>query len=364
MVLSVLSVLSIVSVASSGQTLQFSLTDLGAFGGASSDAKDVDIYGNVVGYYTTSSGQLNCFYYHNSTILGSSVWKSPHPGGTCIVYGINRSGVMAGTITASNGNASAFTATRNLRGQVNVTYLSSPYGLSTYGAGISDQGTVFGSSYDGPTTYRASTWINGTYSQVAADTSWLTTYWQDCTTCTYFANYSQTISWQTRSYECYGGNGEYACVEALPLSAINVNSQINAFDHNSGYVGWSVGDDGTSHAVQWSWASSAQDVAGPNSFATGMSLDFYGSPPNPHLIIGQWQGGAVPFLRQTNEITCTQTVNLQTLLDSTGSGWTLLEANRMNTPDGVSYYIVGSARNSLGQTHAVRLTSNGGTLCP
>src|ERR1700733_8148535 len=134
------SFLCVSTVAQSGG-LKYSLKDLGTFGGTSSNAVAINDKGEVVGYYATGI-QISCFYYQNLKSGATSTWKSSYPNGLCAPYSINSSGVFAGTITTSTGYYSAFTGTRNLKGLVSLTYLSSTWGRSTYGYSISDFGGV------------------------------------------------------------------------------------------------------------------------------------------------------------------------------------------------------------------------------
>ena len=129
--------------------LKYSLKDLGTFGGVSSVALALNDSGTAVGYYITTKNQLNCFSYQSTVRFSpATTWTSPYPNGFCAAYSINKSGVIAGTITGSNGYYSAFTGVRSTKGLVSLTYLSSTWGLNTYGYSIDDFNSVTGYADD------------------------------------------------------------------------------------------------------------------------------------------------------------------------------------------------------------------------
>jgi len=339
------------SAASPAQTLRFSLKDLGTFGGTSAVALSVNSTGQVVGDYTIN-GKTNCFYWSAGT-FGTLLWTSPYPTGSCVASAINDGGTIAGTSTLTSGLSSAFRAIpQSWRHQVVITYLTGPYGWGTYGLGINADADVIGTS-------------NGVYGKVAAVFKGDGTYSELDGACA--ASNGTAIGGNVPFLACpftYNGspmqngygevNGIYYNLQMLS-GPPHQFAQANASDPATlREVGSSKDLNGFSHAVQWDFDPAGffrvtDLMALQNSWATGLSHD--------NWIIGQFIGGTHPFVIYPNAH-CPTPVDLNSLLDSSGTGWTLLTANAINN----NHQIVGSGSIN-GVTHAVLLTSNGGLLC-
>jgi uncharacterized membrane protein len=339
-------------------TLKFTLTDLGTFGGSFSNALGINNSGHVVGYYSTGS-TTNCFYY-SPGIKGSSTWGSTVTG-ICQAYAINSFDVIAGTMTAPNHTLSAFTGIRNTKLRtVTPTYLSSRYGLETDGYWIDDKGVVTGTAYSASDHY-AALWNSeyvGSYGQLTIDITSAGTQGDRA-----------GLSWsfnQDLNNESFGDpmsevgtssdNVFLWCQNLLPQpfggSKVNAQASVN---NSIQPVGYSIASDGTFHAVRWLNATYTYMVFdlgdGSPSWATGISTDGW--------IVGQFgSSGSLPFLQEPTLYGCSSAFDLNKLLDSSGTGWTLQQVNGIND----SHQIVGAGTIN-GAFHAFLLTPNGAPLC-
>lgn len=340
-------------------TLKFTLTDLGTFGGSFSNALGINNSGHVVGYYSTAS-TTNCFYY-SPRIKGSSTWGSTVTG-ICQAYAINSFDVIAGTMTAPNHTLSAFTGIRNTKLRtVTPTYLSSPYGLETDAYWIDDKGVVTGTAYSASDHY-AALWNNeyvGSYGQLSEQFTSVGTQGDRAGASHSFNENSQSGYFGNPSSEVGIYDNVWLYEWCQNLLALYGGSQVNAeaFVNNSVQpVGYSIASDGTFHAVRWLYIAGNNYMVfdlgdGSPSWATGISTDGW--------IVGQFgSSGSLPFLQDPNLYGCSSAFDLNRLLDSSGTGWTLQEVNGIND----SHQIVGAGTIN-GAFHAFLLTPNGAPLC-
>lgn len=334
--------------------LRYNLTDLQAYmtgtSITSSVAFAINPNGLVTGDYVDGSSQY-CFIYYPPTRLrrsGQVVSFSSLAPFWCDARAVDSWGDVAGSMHMSNGLVNAFLRQTN----GTITTFPSLYGFNSFGFGVDDYKEVVGEmdQYVDPSTYTYATrWSpNGTavnlnpfpvsddYSQALS------------TNPSGSAVVVNVSNWYPYIWPSSLANQPY-CANGPELGEIPVyGSAVNANGHEVGKM-WCF--DG-SHAVLWA-NGAFTDLGFPDSRASAISSDDW--------IVG-WSAafsGGAPTLR-VSDPSCPLMVNLNSLLDSTGAGWTVVYAYGINT----AHQIVGQAKDSAGKLHAVLLTpDNNLPLC-
>ncbi len=301
-------------------------------------ANAINTSGSVTGDYVDSNGNQYCFVYYNNGRFPPTHTTFSSSDFYCDARGINGVGAVGGTMGLLE--AHAFLHTGN-----NVITMFNPFGSN--GLGIDDYNDVIGDVYESPSgqvdpyrwnsnggtslrgpgmsifTLAASTSPNGSLVLMQEGAGRIVPY------------YGSWTIWPSDSPIVSD-----SCSTTNPLLFAN---QINANGH---VVGMMLCSDGFWHAALWMTPGLAPiDLGFPTSQAYGISSDDW--------VVGTstaWSGG-VGTLR-VSDPSCPVPINLNTVLDSSGAGWTVVTAYGINT----AHQIVGQARNSSGQNHAVLLT--------
>jgi uncharacterized membrane protein len=320
--------------------LRFALTDLGTFGGYQSEAWAINNSGQIVGDYLWTFKRLSgqgCFSKKNgqaAVTFGSAM---------CTARAVNANGAVAGWMSVgSPTHAFRFDPSGNLYDLPPLTNDgdSHGYGIDYYGRVVGD-GTV-----DAFYVSSALQWDLGGHPTIWGCPS---AHANSAAFATNSAgNILAGICQEDLPYWWYLG-------APLPLSSLSPRCAdpddtpaiVLAINNGNYMAGYGVkGDCTTPHAVLWNHG--AVDL-GPDSVAYAIS--------NDNWIVGTWAGHG--FLR-VSDTNCPQMANLNSLLDSSGTGWSVMAAYGIND----SHQIVGQGLAPNGQYHAILLTpANNWPLC-
>ena len=130
------------------------------------------------------------------------------------------------------------------------------------------------------------------------------------------------------------------------LPAAAVPYAVNNQGHAVGSSFCSYNDPYYYHATFWG-PQGVVDLGFPQSTAYAISSDDW--------VVGNskaWSGGAGDAFLRVSDPNCPTMVNLNSLLDGSGTGWKVVQAYGINT----LHQIVGQATDSKGKMHAVLLT--------
>jgi len=336
--------------AQKGGGLKFSLTDLQYYmpgSTTSSAANAINASGSVTGILSDGTNQ-DCFLYIPPTRLLRATLKSFSSSTTprsCDAAGIDSGADVGGSMLMSKGLTNAFLRQSN---GVITTFPSQFGSFNTFGDGIDDfkevVGTMYGPDDGDGNVYSATRWsANGTAVTLDADpNSWAAA--TSSTGALVAIGHDQPPSWIWP----YGPTlqdpywiGDY------PL-AVNANS------HAAGVLWVADSTNWFPHAALWLDGGAVTDLGSPNHNSSGNSIS------SDDWVVGNtdaWDAAGDGFLKISSP-QCPAVINLNTLLDSSGSGWTVIAANGINS----AHQIVGQAKNSGGQLHAVLLTPDNNLL--
>ncbi len=315
----------------------YHLTDLGTLGGANSDALAINSAGQIVGWADTSGGSAAFVYSGGSmTNLGTL------GGSQSTATGINDAGQIVGSsllsdnttthaflynggtladLTAATAGALVSANAINASGQIAGSNSAGHAALYNAGA-IIDLGT-----FGGKTSVATS--INST-GQVAG---WSDTYYGGEETFLYSGGVTNNLA-------TLGGNSSKAY-------AINASGQLAGISDTGILVGSSMQTD--AFFYDSNGMNDAGNLGGLTAAAYGIN--------DSGLVVGKATTTQNPsdnayraFIYGGGDYG--QTRDLNTLVDSSASGWTITEANAINNNN----LIVGAAVDSAGATHAVLLT--------
>ena len=131
-----------------------------------------------------------------------------------------------------------------------------------------------------------------------------------------------------------------------PGAAFSMPYAVNNQGHAAGSSFCNENDDFNWHATFWG-AQGVVDLGFAPSTAYSLSNDDW--------VVGNstaWSGGAGDAFLRVSDPHCPTMINLNTLLDTSSTGWKVVQAYGINT----SHQIVGQATDSSGRKHAVLLT--------
>ena len=343
-----------VAIAQNGG-LRFSLRDLNTdlqtnFGASQSTANSINNKGQITGNFLFKSDQ-QCFYFPATGSPQAFYVR----GGTpviCDARGIDATGYIAGSAWTNLNLYRAFR--RNSKGTLS-TLQPDTAEHNSYGYGIAN-GIVVGTM--GPHPYQAAKWdaagaVTNLYPYPYFDyvATGINASGQIVGYGSTVDNYNNLIG---DGFSIVNGNITFLCCESSIANAVNAN----------GYI---VGDsDSWTHCPEvFVWYGNADaDLGGCPGTALGISSDNwivgYIGTTQTGVICSDWGtlGSCNAFLAASTT-NCTGLWDLNTLLDSSGSGWVLKEATGIND----SHQIVGYGVTPNGEHHAFLLTSNNQPLC-
>jgi len=312
--------------------LRFSLTDL-AIGPLKnqyqSQANAINDFGTITG---SANNNQFCFTYRNrGKPLGVVIatWTSSVAANYCAAAGINSYGDVGGSIAVPNvGSGTSSNAFLRTYSNNVTTLFPSAYGnFNTHGYGIDDYKEVVG-EMDAPSSTFATRWsANGT--AVILDYTPTT---QAVSTTPTGSQVLVVNTWASAWTWPYGPSLQNPCGQDIFFysGAMNANA----------------------HAVgQFTCFSGLFTALWVNGVATALSSSAWiGGISNDDWVVG-WTGSFGTL--RVSDPNCPTPVNINTLLDASGAGWTVTAAYGINS----SHQIVGEAVNSSGPwPHAVLLT--------
>jgi probable HAF family extracellular repeat protein len=319
----------------------YSVIDLGTLGGATSFGYGINDLGQVTGYSNVASGKGHAFVYTPGTgmaDLGTYGNKSESFG-----YGINAAGRVAGTASSPGGQATAVRYTSGT-GYQDLGNLGYP---SSQGRAINDSGQVAGYAAIPGAALHAFRYTDGVGLADLGTLGGSTSHGYDINAGGQVVGSSTAANGFEHAFRYAEGVG---MVDLGALAAANLISTafgINDLGQVTGYVRTAGGGrysylytdgDTTLHNIG--------NLAG-KSFQDGNALN------NAGWVVGSaWSGQegdatSVAFLYTATD----GTLNLNTLLDGSGTGWSLRSATAISNTG----YITGYGVNALGQTHAFLL---------
>jgi probable HAF family extracellular repeat protein len=304
----------------------YHVTDLGTLGGqfgSDSNARAINNNGQVVGISVGSGGGA-AFLYQN----GSTSEVGIHMGAN----GINNSGQITGEFSNSDGDSHAFIYTNGT-----LTDLGSLVaGLDhiSYGTGINDSGMVVGvSDIPGYLLQHAFLYKNGTMTDLGSLSNGSRSAARGINDAGLVVGDSVAADGGTHAFVYDGSMHDLGGGSA---AAINNNGEIVGYSsfgrnviHAFSYSNHTMTDLGALPGADFSMASAINS----GGQIVGLSVDH-----NSQTHASLWNGGTE--------------FDLNNLLDSSGSGWTLREPYGIND----NGWIVGAGTNPAGQTVAFLLT--------
>ncbi|MBI3478008.1 MAG: hypothetical protein HY010_19920 [Acidobacteria bacterium] len=350
--------------------LRFTLTDLGVFGGTSSEAFAINDSGMVVGSYTVAGGK-RCFILQNGAVLKFDGGTTPPK---CEALAVDIKGNVAGRMYTPR-SASVYRAFRYDNGGPLTVLDPRPGYNASMALGIRG-GTVvggIGNSFYGNYCDWCPFWYSGLEEAVYWDSSGVLTTIVSKQGGT-FGNYARGINgrgeivgrvfnFNSRSTPWLWKAGVLTYL-ALPVDPYWLPSPYgfaDAINANGSIVGGGNFANGTQDGIcaeMWSSRSPAtQPILLPNCGYQDISAN---AVSNDNWVVGNSHDlpPRFPFL-SVPDPNCVLT-DLNTLLDASGRGWTLTTAYGINS----QHWIVGAAISTRnGQLHAVLLTPNNSPLC-
>ena len=327
------------SVALAQATLKFHVTDLGTLIGNESIAYAISNQGQVVGdYWTNSYTEQRCFLYSGGAWQDVAMAR----GATyCHASAINDAGQIAGQHAASSPGHPYY-----------AFRLDPPNGLSdllpvnggqSSGAGISPTGIVVGSMYT-PSATHAAKWDT---SGLVSDLGYQCPY---CSSEAHATNGVNTVGTAANVAFWFGHGGMHRLAGSV--------SDANAINTNGDIVGATKINYIDVHATLWQGGHTFDLGVFPGNnaaAANGVSKDTW--------IVGWAAINSTTyraFLR-VPDLDCGDLRDLNNLLDSSGAGWTLMNAYGIND----NHQIVGWGYYAYGfpGSHAFLLTPNKNPLC-
>jgi probable HAF family extracellular repeat protein len=309
----------------------YSFTDLGTLGGSFSNAYGINSAGQIVGVGRTTGDNSD----HATLWSSGSVFDLGTLGGNSVAMAINEAGKVVG-VSSPPGN----TSPDAILWDGTLTNLNVLYGTSgnSTAFGINDAGLIVGqtNTTNGP---RAILWNNGTLIDLGTLGG------------NYSGAYAINNAGQVAGTSITAANLQHAALwnGATPTDLGTLGGTISAaygINDAGQVVGYSeIAGDTAFHATLWSGGSVTDlgTLGGNYSFASGIN-DVGLVAGNSTTAVGTqvatlWDGSAL--------------LDLNSLVDSSATGWLLQEANAINNGG----EIVGVAfNNNLGQAHAFLLT--------
>ena len=339
--------------------LRFRLTDLeGNFKSKTvptlSVAYAINTAGQITGDLAYGNSQY-CFLYSPGAV-GATFTSAAASTLWCDARAINSSGWITGSIYMPNaGVLNAFLRSPSSGKIWNYpsTY-ANPGGIyyNSYGWGIDDSLNVVGEM----DAYYPS---NGDIFQIASS-------WNSTGTPVTVPGYSQAYATSASGayvalYDTYGSqpptlwNISYLNPYCGYWDGLNEISVAYAVNNHGNSVGFSVcADFGDSnlHATLW---TSPPSYFNENGTDLGFAPSVAYAISNDGWIVGHslaWSGSVGDAFLRVSDPRCPMLVNLNSLLDGSGTGWKVVRAYGINTV----HQIVGQAADSKGRLHAVLLT--------
>jgi probable HAF family extracellular repeat protein len=321
----------------------YHVTDLGTVGGTNSRATAINSSGQVVGYSQNSAGQLRAFLYSGGSIqdLGAN-------GGVgSTASAINDSGQIVGDYTFGTGpdpvrKGFSYTSGSGMHdiGSLGGAW-NEPYGLN-------NAGQIVGISNTGAGAFRAYVYNGSTYTNLGTlGGNW--SYAIGINDSGVIVGDANTASEQEHGFRFSGGVMTDLGTLPPPATngstayAINASGQIAGYSYQTSGPGLGFIVNGTTltplgalsgHGSLAHGINSAGVITGASEFIASYSFNL--SVSGGHGFY--WSSGTIR--------------DLNSMVDGSGSGWTITEGNGING----NGLIAGSALNSSGVLHAVLLT--------
>ena len=317
--------------------VKYALLDLGTLGGTKSYTTRWNQVGQIAGYSYLTSGHVHGFLYSGGALSDLGTLGGVESTADCV----NAIGQVVGQSTNASGNERAFVYSGGV-----MTDLGTLGGATAHAEGINDAGQIAGES-DTATSgvYDAFLYSDGVMHDLGR-LSWAT--WSDAGC---INNSGQMAG--------FSGNTSYWHAVTFTSNSIadlgtlgGTKSTAYFIDDAGDVVGWSqTSTDSVGHPFLYSGGTMTDLAAlpgGNDGYATGINAS--------GQIVGAWIN-ALDTDIDGFLVTGGTMYNLNSLLDSSGSGWTV----RSGTAIDDAGRIAGVAYNtSTGATHAVLLTPDAG----
>ena len=322
----------------------YSVTDLGTLG-TWSRALGINDAGQVVGASVTGDGFTRAFLYSNGTMMNlgtlGGIGTGPVPYSYSIAWGINNAGQVVGESLSTDNNYRAF-----LYSNGTMTNLGTQLGgVSSSASAINNVGEIVGIVNFGgfPTeTYMAFSYSSGTRTNLGNLGGTAPTYPADNNEAGQVVGYSFTAGNAAQLAFLYS-NGTMTSLGGLgPLGA--TSSQATGINKTGQVVGMFSTPGG---AQAFLYSSGTMTSLGTGSGTQSWALGINDAGQVVGWIVTPSRGGQVAFVSSNGIL-----VDLNSLLNATGAGWTLLEAKAINN----NGQIAGYGYNPLGDLHAFLLT--------
>ncbi len=311
----------------------YHLTDLGTLGGANSDALGINASGQIVGWSDTTNGQA-AFLYSGGVMKNLGTLG----GSQSTATGINAAGQIVGnSLISGDATSHAFIYS----GSAMSDLTTSTAGAFTVANGINAGGLISGGNSAG----HAAVYNAGNVADLG-------TLGGSTSVATSINSAGQVAGWSATSSSS-GGDGQTHAF----LYGSGMMTDLSPFANNpsKGLAINSVGEIAGSTSFSSDTVPFTANVNYPDFFSGlgGNSAEADGINDSG-LVVGKSTTTQNPSDNSYRAflISGPTTLNLNNLVDSSASGWTLVEANSINN----SRSIVGAAVNSAGATHAVLLT--------
>ncbi|HWZ81484.1 MAG TPA: hypothetical protein VNW47_02605 [Terriglobales bacterium] len=339
------------ALAQLGQTLKFSVVDLGLMGGVQTAANAINNNSVVAGDISYSDGSSACFLWSTqATITWTSSVQDPKQLKYCNARALDQSGSVAGTIKV-NSSAYPLHAYRRTRSGAMIDLVPPVASQNSYADGIdpSGSGIVVGTLDTAYAIEWSSTGSPKILSKRYARASAINASGQVVGSALSLNNTIDAWEWAGSTSTDLGGLGGYYSV-AYAINATGVivgeaESGSGCIPHYAVWVNGLPSDGGCGNGLlaisSDGWAVGFNVTAGPDCYPWVNTND---ACTGVILVQNKWCGGIY---------------DLGSLLDSSGVGWTIKHANGIND----SHVIAGYGIAPDGKLHAIVLVPNGYPLC-